>query len=252
MVIQNFDPYDYLTQYYGDVAAENAALIRFFVNSFAAIRRGKLLDFGAGPTLLCAIAAAKAVDEIHLCDADTANVAALSAWWRDEKIAFDWSPFIRATLLAEGSVSVKDAQCQERARLVRRKIATIRQCNARNLQNCAAPAYNIVVSGFCLEAAASTHGQWERMVRGLARLLFPGGTLLLTAIRNATSYRSGAAVYPVISINENDVTAALISAGFAQTTIAQEFIAADRLTRDYEGLMLFRAKLGAEARARKP
>jgi SAM-dependent methyltransferase len=245
---REFNPRDYLLEYYGDVGAENFALLRFAVKAFRAIPPdGLLLDFGGGPTIFPLIAAANRVREIHFSDYLDANLNEVRCWLNNEPSAFDWREFIRVTLGLEDQTNCTVQAVLEREASIRQRITRIFRCDANNARPIDEPRiYDILISSFCAESATDDWAQWRKFFRNIVSLLKPDGYLLLSALKGATCYTVGEKRFPAVSIRENDLTRTLIEEGFDPRSIILESIPADRPWRQYEGLMVAMAKKQGE------
>jgi hypothetical protein len=239
-----FNPRDYLQEYYADVGPENYALLQFAVKAFRAIPPGGLLlDFGGGPTIFPLIAAASRVREIHFCDYLDANLREVRQWLRNEPAAFDWREFVKVTLGLESQCNCTAQAVLQRETSLRQRLTRIFTCDANNPRPIEEPrAYDILVSNFCAESATDDRAQWRRFFRNIVSVLKPNGFLLLSALKGATSYTVGERRFPAVSIRENDLTQTLIEEGFDPQSIILESIPADRPSRQYEGFMLAMAK----------
>ena len=75
-------------------------------------------------------------------------------------------------------------------------------------------------------------------LRNIASLVRPGGRLVMTALKGATSYRVGAELFPAVSIAEGDLRRGLCDAGLAAESVSIESVPADRPHRGYQGILL--------------
>jgi hypothetical protein len=241
---QDFNPRDYLREYYADVGPENFALLQFAVKAFRRIPPdGLLLDFGGGPTIYPLIAAAKRVREIHFCDYLDANLNEVKKWLNNEPSAFDWREFVRVTLGLESQRHCTAQAVLQRETSVRQRVTRIFKCDANNSRPIDEPrTYDVLVSSFCAESATDDWAEWRRFFSNIVSLLKPNGFLLLSALKGATCYTVGEKLFPAVSIRENDLTRTLIEEGFDPQSIILESIPADRPWRQYEGLMVAIAK----------
>ena len=241
---QEFNPRDYLREYYADVGPENFALLHFAVKAFRRIPPdGLLLDFGGGPTILFLIAAAKRVREIHFCDYLDTNLNEIQQWLNNAPSAFNWHEFVSVTLGLERQSYGTAPTVLQRETAIRQRVTRVFKCDASNPRPIEEPrTYDILVTSFCAESATDNWAQWRRFFRNIVSLLKPNGVLLLTALKGATCYTVGEKLFPAVSIRENDVFQTLIEEGFDSQSLILESIPADRPLRQYEGLMVAMAK----------
>lgn len=243
-----FSPRAYLREYYADIGAENLALLRFLVRSLGDISpESMLLDFGGGPTIYSMIAACARAREIHFCDFLESNLDEVQLWLRSRPDAFDWTQFVKATLVLEGR-NYSPEGVKSRENEIRRKVTRVMACDANgaNPLNGISWQYDVLVSNFCAESATDDRAQWRRFVRNITSLLRPGGRLVLSALKGADSYAVGEEVFPAVFILEDDLIQVLGDAGFCQDSISIESVPADRPSRHYQGLMLATATKSRE------
>ncbi len=237
----HFDPAAYLREYYGDVGAENLELLRFMADAYRNVPRGgRLLDFGGGPTIYPLISAVGRVDEVHFSDFLPANLEEVRKWLANDPSAFDWRDFVQRAIELETGASCSAADVDRRQQEIRRLVTRLVRCDA----SCRVPIegafrpYDVVVTNFCAESATSDHAQWREFVVNIVSLLRPGGTLIMSALKGASSYAVGSRWFPAVDIAEEHLIELLEETGFSQKTLELRSIPADRPSRDYEGLIL--------------
>jgi hypothetical protein len=240
-----FDARAYLDEYYAEIGAENHALLQFLVDAFREVPGdGALLDFGGGPTIYALIVAAPRVGEMHHCDYLPANLDQVRRWLRGDRDAFDWRPFVRTTLELESGVPCSDAAILQREMETRARLVCLTRCDLRLGKPLPGTSrtYEIVTTNFCAESITDRPLLWCVYLRRIVSLLKPGGTLLLSALKGATSYSVGTRTFPAVDLEESDLARALSFAGCDPHSIAIRSIAADRPTRHYRGLMFASAR----------
>lgn len=247
-----FEPLVYLQEYYADIGAENRALFRFLTGALRDVPAGAtMLDFGGGPTLYAAIAAAPHVSAMHLTDYSEANLSEVRRWLAADPHAFDWRDITRAILRLEG-LPAGPADVAAREALTRQRVTRVSRCDAKALCPLeeAAAAYDLLVTNFCLEAAAGDLDEWRRCMCAVLAYLRPGGRLVLSAVRGAASYPVGHRSFLAVRLFDRDLAALLGDLGFLRDTMAISSEPADRPGRPYEGIMLATAVKGpGEARS---
>jgi len=244
----DFDPRQYLNEYYADFPPENLALLQFLIRAFADVPSDALaLDFGSGPTLFSPIAGAHRVREMHVCEYLPANRSEVSAWLSGQHDAFDWTPTLRTALSMEG---LKDSPDVLRARetLIRERVTQVIHCDLMQdypLEDVGLRgAYDVLVSNLCAEAVATDVEAWAHHITKFADLLKPGGRLILSAVKQSRAYSVGAHTFRVLPLTEADVVSGLHTAGFVPSTIQIDHAAATHPVHPYDGLIF--------ATARKP
>lgn len=216
-------------------------MLAFFSRAFRGVPADSvLLDFGSGPTIYSLISAAVSVREIHLCDYLDANLAEVGAWLGGDQSAWDWTDFVRTALLAEsGSEDLAD-KIGVRERHIRKCVTRIMRCDAGQAMPLGESVhpYDVVVTNFCAESATDDTERWRYFMRNISSLVQPGGRLVMTALKGASSYSVGARFFPAVNIIEEDLRHALIDAGFEPESVSIESVPADRPSRKYQGIML--------------
>jgi SAM-dependent methyltransferase len=212
-----WDPRAYLRQFYADprVAADEQAQLAFAARKLRAAGRRfpKVLEVGCGPTVHHAAALAPYADEIHLSDYLPANLAEVRRALAGDPAAHDWTVYLGGCLAAEGSA---DADPVARLRLLAERVTTLQPADLREPETLGRPgSYDLVASYYCLEAVARSRDEWARGLGHLARLLRPGGVLLLGAMRRCREYRVFDRPFPVIPVDEADFAAELARFEFA-------------------------------------
>jgi hypothetical protein len=236
-----FDPIDYLNEYYADIGAENFELLRFLADVSRRLPRGGvLLDFGGGPTIYTLISAASRVSEIHFADYLEENLQEVRRWLAEDSKAFDWDGFIRQALEMESDDPVTYEDVQHRAKMIRERVTHIAPCDASRTPpiDCRPELYDIVQTHFCAESATSDRWQWQIYVANIASLLKPGGLLVMSALEGATRYAVGSRWFPAVPISDRDLIEVLEENGFPQKRIELRCVPADRPGREYKGLLL--------------
>lgn len=211
-----FNPKDYLNEYYSKIGSENDNLLKFFANSYRNVDKNSLLlEFSGGPTIYSLISAADKVREIHFCDYLESNLNEIRLWKLAAKDAFDWSPFFKRALQIEGLQNPQKKDIKRRQELLKIKLKKIFQNDVFK-----APTfrekdkYNIVSVNFVPESITSSKKEWENLVKNICLILKRNGTVIVSALKDATYYRVGGKFFPAVSITENDLKKVLGKLGF--------------------------------------
>jgi hypothetical protein len=240
-----FSPSAYLQEYYSDIGAENAALLEFYVAAYKTLPpNGTLLDFGGGPTIYPLIGAVPKVKEIYFCDYLEVNLEEVRKWVRADAMAFNWQPFVRATLELEQRGICSPLDILRREAALRQRMKCITQCDIRldpPIQGMTT-TYDTVISNFCAEAATANRQEWITFVARIVSLVKPGGTFLISAIKGATSYSVGSQIFSTVNLDETVLTAALLRGGCQPESITISSIPADCSARHYTGVMFAKAR----------
>jgi hypothetical protein len=182
----------------------------------------KSLDIGCGPTLTGAIGLAPYVSSIVLSEYEHTNLNELKLWKEKSPQAFNWRPFMLATLTtSEDDQHIDDAYIRAREEDFRSQISDIIPCDVRTKeiidpQYIPKGGFDVITCMGALEAAASTMSELYWMFENINSLMRPGGLLVVYISLKCTYYSLGEPPkrYPVLYITDSDVQDALDKAGF--------------------------------------
>lgn len=209
---------DYLSDYYAAIEVDEHHTLQFLVDVFQGLAPdATALAFGVGPTVHHMLALSGYVREIHAADFLPANLEAIRRWQRREAGAHDWRLFARQVLACEGRVRITDREVQAREDLTRQRIARLLACDAGQhapVSGVMPESYDAVVSCYCAESATADKAIWARYVSNVARMLKPGGLLVMAALRRCSGYKVGSRWFPCANVDEHDVAAILERCGF--------------------------------------
>ncbi len=210
----DWQPREYLAEYYSAVQPDERRTIAFFVDAMRdADPNEPVLVFGVGPTLHHVFLAAGKSSEIHLGDYLATNLERDRHWIERDREAHDWRPFVRYTLQCEG-LPAPTRDDVARARGAHAGQASRSCCRS----TCGAPIrcgrpdirpYATVISAYCADSATADRQTWETYMGRIAALVRPGGTLLTAALRRSHGYRVGGKTFPSANVDEDDLRAVL-------------------------------------------
>ncbi|XP_031563646.1 nicotinamide N-methyltransferase-like [Actinia tenebrosa] len=194
-----FDPYDYMDTYYDDPKKDRFSLGR--IEQFWSKIGGynlKVLEYGGGPIISRLVTAAPHAREIIFADYCKANRQAVQAWIDKDSKAFDWRDtfdFIVGELEGKGTDEVAKREDE-----LRQKIRAIVPCDIKSdnileipasLGDKYGPPYDVVATSLCLEAVVESEQEYKDTVAKLAKLVKPGGYLMMYAVISQTFYMVG-------------------------------------------------------------
>ena len=191
-----FDPYNYVDTYFKDPMKEPYSL-RHLQQFWSKVggKNLKFLEYGGGPTISRLVSAAPHVREIVFAEYLKANRQSVQAWIDKDPIPFDWRPNI--------DFVVRELEGQELDEVARRedelrhKIKAIVPCDikAENILEIPAsvgdkygPPYDVVATSLCLEAVVESEQEYKDTVTKLAKLVKPGGYLMMHGVLEQTFY----------------------------------------------------------------
>ena len=239
-----FCPLEYLRAYYSELQSESEGLLQFLTSVFAAAPHAPLvLSFGGGPALLGLIPAAKFARAIHICDHLPENRDYISRWLAGDNSHFDWSPYIARCIELEGELA-SEKVIGWRAARIRNLVTRVEHgdifspCPIRTRLK-----YEVIISNYYLDAVTSSKYDWQCFVIKLSEYLKPGGTLVLSSLRQTDHFEFGSNRYSNVWLDIDDLPEAFIGAGFDPASIRVDSAPADFKSREYQGVIFASASL---------
>lgn len=220
----HWQPQAYLSQYYrtAEVAGDEKAIIQFIISHFK--RRDKpfasAIDVGAGPTLHHEIGLVPYVMQLDVADYLPQNLAEIQKWLVGDQGAHNWDVYIHGILKLEGVANPNAAAIDARRRLVKQRVGKLRHCDIKSPTPLGETRqYPLVTAFYVADSVASSKGDWRAYMSNIATLVQPGGTLLMSALRNAEFYRVGDVLFPSAKVTEDDVERLLLELDFKPSSI---------------------------------
>lgn len=242
---ESFRPDEYFRDYYSQgVAPDEQAAIQFQI---AFLRRSdkrfsRAVEYGCGPTQMRALAASAYVDSLDMADRLEANLAHVRRWAAGEPQADDWSRFTEYVLRCEGVAAPSPEDVWLKEQRTRGVIAEILLTNAKNRHPLGperAGAYDLLISGFCLDCLSQSKAIWQRCMQNVFGLLEPGGSFVLLALRGCKRYRVGDQWFPGANLQLGDWTAELLSCNADATHLeVAEHELPSHVGQGYDGILL--------------
>jgi hypothetical protein len=215
---------DYFETYYSEVVLpdEQAVLdyqlrvLRTATQPFA-----RALEYGCGPTLHRAIAMAPYARRIDMADWVADNLVQVREWLRAGDDNADWNRFTRFILERESRLP-DAAHVRAREATTREVVQGLFVSDARWDDPLGAQRrshYDLIVSGFCLDAVSNDKAVWRACMRNVLSMLAPGGTLVMHALHDCLAYKVGDRMFPSAGLTVADMRGALEENGFEPTSI---------------------------------
>src|ERR1043165_7037404 len=152
---------DYFQTYYSEVVLpDEQAVVACQIDALGAAkaRFGRGLEYGCGPPLHRAIAAAKYAFRIDMADWLADNLAEAREWLCAEESAPEWKRFTRSVLGREGSARPPASQVVQREAHPRKVVRGLYVSDAR-LKQPLGPTregfYDLIITGFCIDAISA-------------------------------------------------------------------------------------------------
>ncbi len=221
---------DYYKTYYSEVVLPDEQRVLAYqidVMRAASARFGTALEYGCGPTLHRAIAAAPYVFRMDMSDWLADNLVCVRDWLNDEPSNADWNRFSRYVMACEERKRIDSTAVRAREQKTRKTIRDLYVSDAR-WRHPLGPErerfYDLVISGFCLDAIASDKRVWKRAMRNVLSMVGDGGTAIVHFLHRCRAYKVGSRMFPGSNLTVDDVSAVLNDLGFAQRSIDVQVI----------------------------
>jgi hypothetical protein len=190
------------------------------------------------------ITAARYATDIHFCDYVEANRAVVENWMAGHDEEFDWNPFIARCLEYEGIAAPTIADIANRADHLRAVVTKIVPCDLyQNPPVETNQLYDVVSAHYCLDAVTDDKDEWHRHIQKMKALLKPGGTCIMSSLKQAQFSDFGGTRFPNVHLLEEDVQEALLKVGFVPTSIKVVSAPADHDQREYTGVIFSSASI---------
>ena len=226
---------EYLAQFYCKVDAYHEFVLTHLHNFYQAyqppVGGAKVLEFGGGPAVCSLISAAPKCKEIVFGEFREDNREHVNLWLKKDPSAFDWDPFFNYVVCTlEGGTAI---DALERKETLRNAIKAVVHCDIFQQEPVADQGpYDIVTSCLCLEYVCQNTEDYREGIAKLARLLKPGGTLLMQTDENVDAWIVAGSKIQTHPVSREVLTKALQSAGFSHIaidTLPRESLADDIL-----------------------
>jgi len=216
---------DYFKTYYSEVVLPDEQVVVAYeleVLRKADRQFGRGLEYGCGPTLHRAIAAARYAFRLDMADWLADNLGEVRAWLDAGVENTDWNLFTRYILECEGTRGPDVARVSRREGLARKVIRNLYVSDAR-WRHPLGPErerfYDLLVSGFCIDAISSDKLVWQRCMRNVLSTLQPGGFVIMHALHRCRAYRVGDRHFPGADLSTDDLFESLVENGCDPATV---------------------------------
>ena len=233
---------DYLNEFYLQVVPDEREAIKFQVDFFKGRNlKTIMLEFGCGPTVHRAIAAAPYVSEIHMGDYLEQNLEEVKNWLKLKKGSHNWNHYTRYILECEGIRKPSLDKIHERENMTRKKITKLFQVDASYkdpLGKKYREHYPFVLSGFCADSVTDDKKIWSLFMRNIASLITPNGLFFTAALMKATYYKTGNNYFPSANIGKADLLRILKLDFLPESITIEERDLPEHEHQGYKGILL--------------
>ncbi len=234
---------EYFKTYYSEVVLpDEQAVLAYQIEALRRVGHpfGRGLEYGCGPTLHRAIAAARYAFRIDMADWLPDNLAQVREWV-DSSANHDWNRFTHYILTCEGETP-DNRRIDRREEQTRKVIRNLHVSDARwhhPLGPDRHGYYDLLVSGFCLDAVSSDKRVWHRCMSNVLSTLHPGGLLILHSLYRCKAYKVGDRMFPGADVSEDDLVESLTQNGFSGASIDVRVIPCpDNAQYGYAGILV--------------
>ena len=230
---KTFDPSTYTESYLSlsdraEPFAKDLLLFRlqqlhqFYITTGPMLSGCRILEYGGGPGhIYPLISAAPFASEIVFAEYAEQNRKVAEQWKSYTSETPEMTALLEHVVRMLENNTAKNA-VQERAMKLRSLISQILPCDINQevaLRDCTLP-FDIVSTHLCLTAATSSVEQYVLNLRKLARLLRPGGMIVMTEPIGGTFYLVGSQRLPDLYVSSTEVVReSLLQAGFTDVSI---------------------------------
>jgi hypothetical protein len=241
---------DYFKTYYSEVVLpDEQVVLAYQIETLKRIEHkfGRGLEYGCGPTLHRAIAAARYAFRIDMADWLPDNLTEVQTWVNSTSANHDWNRFTHYILGCEGETP--DIRRIERREEQTRKVIRNLHVSDARWQHPLGPDrqgfYDLLVSGFCLDAVSSDKGVWHRCMANVLSTLHECGLLILHSLYRCKAYKVGDRMFPGADLSEDDLVESLLANGFSRPSIDVHVIRCpDNAQYGYAGILVASARKG--------
>ena len=249
---------EYLDTYYREaILPDERRVLTFELDALTGEHEafGRALEYGCGPTLHRAIAAARHVFRIDMADRVADNLLQIERWLKGGRESTDWSRFTRFVLEHEhGSAeqhaielsAIEPPAIERREALARKVIRQLRLSDARCLHPLGPERegfYDLLISGFCIDAVSGDKRVWRQCTANVLSMLRPGGLLVLHALHRCRAYRVADRLFPCTDLTADDLFDSLLANGIRRSSIDIQLAACpENAPYGYAGILMARGR----------
>ena len=237
---------DYFKTYYSDVVLPDEQVVLAYqieVLKQNEHKFGRGLEYGCGPTLHRAIGAARYAFRIDMADWLPDNLAQVKSWLDAGASNLDWRRFTEYVLACESDGGTSDPRRTERREEHTRKVIRNLYVSDARWRHPLGPErhefYDLLISGFCVDAVSSDKLVWQRCMRNVLSTLQEGGLMVMHALHRCKAYKVGDRMFPGADLSADDMLKCLLDNGFDRASIDVQVVPCpENAVYGYGGIMM--------------
>ncbi|XP_075047497.1 nicotinamide N-methyltransferase-like [Mixophyes fleayi] len=177
------------------------------------IKGETVIDISIGPIVHHLYSACEFFEHIYVLRITEKCVMEVNRWLNTCTGAFQWNHTSTYVTALEGN----SGQCEDKEMRLKMAIKQIVKCNIekKNLTySVVLPQADCVISAGILDVISKDQDDYIRYLRDIAKLIKPGGHLILLGLLNAAYFTAGQDRFHVLKCNENDLRKVVTEEGF--------------------------------------
>jgi hypothetical protein len=236
-------PRQYVDTYYqGAPTADEVAIIRFLNERLRSIAlpcgesgSREFFEAACGPTVHHALAISRYVDTIWMADYLSENLDEVRSWIRNEEQAHRWSKYSKMILEQQGRACPSETEIQAHEETTRLQIAKVLSCDFMQPEILQPfRQFSCVGCFYGIEVVAMSKAAFREILHRLARLVIPGGYLMLSTLSQARSYvfaqsEEAQEKLPTAYIEKSDLVSMMIEGPFSEVHVEEVPIGNDAI-----------------------
>lgn len=247
---RDFEPRQYLDEYYGHIGDENDALLRLLATAYRDFddKSITILELGGGPTLYQLISAARPASSVLFTDLLPENLEEVELALIEDPGGLDWYDFIHRALQYEGTAQPSQRDIQERRELLRNSVTQfdIRSVLEDSPEDGQPEVFDVVSAHFVAESITANRHEWERAIRYQLGHLRPGGHYISSGLLGADRWVIGDDSFAAVNLDESTVLSTLVQLGLTvlsfDTIEAEHTVPSAAAHQGYTGMYVVKAK----------
>lgn len=179
-------------------------------------KNARLLEIGGGPTVEQLISASSKIQNITFTDVMEDNLVEIKKWIKDDKKAFNVDNYFKLALKFEN----KPVNTKNLIEIKRRLKSAIKVIKTFDLDSKSlVKPFDVVSTNYCPESITDSLSSYVKVMRKIAACVKKDGYLVMTLLKNRTSYHVGKNTFKAFPVNEALLRKILTRLGFKEIVI---------------------------------